>query len=315
MDGSFIIQKRKKSYPAFEKFQYYKTPFHHYTGQFPWESVDEEYTIGIYDYQLKKEVPVKRRRKILRINFANQVPKENKSVIKLMSRLVSKTKDKSPLLYSFLKIKTTYFEKQDNDIRRILLLTPHNPEPFLSQIVNCCLKAPTLSGETDKRVVIACLQVLHEIWNNYGNMAHVFLGTCMLASDKTVTNIAGEIWLKAVTIGKINNEQLGKVIGLHERIEFAPLKRFTDLVSQNLFRVSDLHDRQMQILIEHILVELPYEPIKNLKKLLEIYAEVLVINQSNITDRILMDLLAKWKSSNSLKKIIIKLDERAGSIY
>lgn len=309
-----LSKKEKKIYPAFEKFHYSKTQFEHYTGQFLWESVDEEYTYNRYDYQLQKEIPVKNRRKTIRINFNNHVPKENKSISKLLSKLIPQTRNDQPLLYDFLKIKTSYFERQDNDIRRILLLTPNNPEVFLSQIVHRCLNDPTFSGESDKRMVIAALQTLHEIWNHYGNMAHLFLGTCMLASDKTVINIAGEIWLKAVTTSRIENKQLGKVIGLHERIEFAPLKRFTDLISQSMFRVSPIHDQQLRILIGHILLELPDKPIKNLKKLLEIYAEVLAINQSRETDEKLIDRFVKWNSSASLKKIIDRLEETRGSV-
>jgi len=298
-----LSKGEKKAYKAFEKFDYYQTPFQKYTGQYQWQSVDEEYIFDEFNYKLKKSIPVKRRRKILQVDFTGTKPKENKAIPKFLTKLVAKHKSAIPLLYDLLSIEAAHLDQHHNDARRILLLTPNNPEPFLAVVLNQCLKYPTFWNESDKRMVIACLQTLHEIWNDFGNMAHVFLGTCMLASDRTVSNIAGEIWVKAVNIGKISNEQLGKAIGLHERIEFAPLKRFTDLVSQNMFRVSDLHNQQLQILIEHILVELPDEPIKNLKKLVEIYAEVLSLNQSGSNEKAI-ERLNVWKSTAGLNKVI-----------
>jgi hypothetical protein len=129
----------------------------------------------------------------------------------------------------------------------------------------------------------------------------------MLSADKTVLNIAGELWLKAVSENNINSGEIGTIIGIHERIEFAPLKRFTDLVMQNLFRVSTLHNNELQILIEHILVQLPDEPNRNLKKLLEIYQELLMTNQSTIKLSQVTDRLKVWQTNPGLQKLSSKL--------
>jgi hypothetical protein len=164
------------------------------------------------------------------------------------------------------------------------------------------LQFPTFSSDTGKDGVANTLKTMHELWDNMGNTAHLFLGGSMICPDKTAAGIAAEIWLQYVVKGKINNAQLGKVIGLHERIEFAPLKRFTDLVSQQLFRVSDQHNRHLQTLISHILAELPEEPIRNLKKLLELYAELVSLNDMPISDRHIVDKLQLWQKSSSLQK-------------
>lgn len=298
-----LALKEKKNYTAFEQFAYYKKPFECYTGQYSWQSLDEEYDQQSYDYQLKKNVYKKARRKILRLNIDKTSSKQSEGLKKFFGSILKKSKEDQAIIYDDFVIKAQWLSIP-YDIKRLLLLTPNNPEPFLAEIVNRCLKYPVFFGEDDKRMVIACLQTLHEIWSDFGNMAHLFIGTCMISSDKTVVNIAGETWIKAVSAGKIDNSLLGKVIGLHESIEFAPLKRFTDLISQSLFRVSPLHNKSLLILIEQLLVTLPDTPIKNLKKLLEIYAELKAVNKSALSNKILDDKLNVWKQNAGLQKTI-----------
>ena len=105
----------------------------------------------------------------------------------------------------------------------------------------------------------------------------LFIGTCLLVGDKTIAQMAAEIWLKAVTAGRMDSAALGRIIGLHERIEYAPLKRFTDLVSQSLFKVSARHDQELGVLIGSLLEQLPAEPIRGLKRLQQLHKEVGVL--------------------------------------
>lgn len=303
-----LALKEKKTYPAFQNFAYYNKPFESYTGQYAWQSVDEEYDHQEYDYKLGKSITKKAKRKILKIAINKDVAKESAGLKKFFGSILKKTVEEQSVFYDDFVIKAQWLSIQ-NDLRRILLLTPNNPEPFLAEIISRCLKDPIFFSEDYKRAVIAGLQTLHEIWADFGNMAYLFLGTCMLASDKTVVNIAGETWIKAVSAGKMDNAQLGKIMGLHESIEFAPLKRFTDLISQSLFRVSPLHNSSLMILVEHLLLELPETPIKNLKKLLEIFAELKAANKTVLSNRKLEDKLNTWKQNAGLQKIITAILE------
>jgi hypothetical protein len=304
-----LARTPKKTYNEFANFSYYKLPFSLYTGQITWRSVDEEYTNKRYDYKLREYVPVTDRRKI--IHFDSPVAKKDDTsfVKKIFSKFTAKPKEDAALIYDFLNIKAQFFSVEHNDIKRVLLMIPNNPEAFLPHIARRCLQYPSLLGETDKKIIIAVLQVLYEIWADFGEMAHFFVATSMLASDKTVAKIAAEIWIKATNENKIDQSLLGRIIGTHEKIEFVPLKRFTDLLTQNMFRVSGLHNKKLQQFIESILVELPDAPIKNLKKLLEIYAETLSTNNTNVSNADISRKLNNWKTASSLQKKINHLLE------
>lgn len=301
-----LTRKHKKEWPEFETFSYYNKSINNYTGELQWHSVIENYKFNKYDFEAKKYIDVPSTRKaaaVLRDNTVN----EKKGLKKIFANLLSAPKEDPPMLYEYMKFRAKYLSIEYNDIKRLIALVPNNPESILADTFNKCLQHPEFWEETSKRTVTAVIQMLYEIWESPGEIAKLFLGTCMLSADKTVVNIAGEIWLKAVSEKKIDNAELGIIIGIHERIEFAPLKRFTDLAMQNLFRVSPLHNIELEILIEYILIQLPDEPIKNLKKLLEIYQELLTTNNSAIKSPQVIDRLKVWEGNKGLQKLSVKL--------
>jgi len=308
----------KKQYEALRALGCYHKSLAFYTGQHEWEPVIEEYIDTRYDYKLGKTVKEKALRKVLQVHVVRAEKKEEQkeeqqkdSGIKgLFRKLMAKPKQitaaliNTPalVLYDQMELKSQYFFVEHNDIRRLLLLAPCNPEPLLSWLLISTMKEPVFSSEFDKRTVIAALQALHEIWDRPGNMAHLFIGTAMIASDKTVAGIAGEIWLQQAPSHKIDSALLGKVIGLYGRIEFMPMKRLTDLMTQKLMRISPAHNKCLQVMTEHILQELPDEPVRNLKKLLEIYGELLHTNKMSISNTAVAGKIKIWSNNTTLKK-------------
>lgn len=289
-----------------EENGYYVSGFEKYSGQLSWRTLIEEYDTDRYDAALRKSVRIKATRKLLKIDFPQTKKNEPVSTIKgLLGKLnlVRKSKEAVPCLYDYLEIKAQYFTNEQNDIRRVFMMIPNHPEAFLSQLLYHCMKYPDYIGENDKRMVVAALQVLHENWQDYGDMAHLFLATSMLSADKTASGIAAEIWLQYAPAGKVDSALVGRIIGLQESTDFAPLKRFTDLTVQRLFRVSPVHDRLLQTMAENILQQLPDEPIKNLKKLLEILYELAAANNHPVSGDAILQRLQRWNETEGLKRV------------
>ena len=193
---------------------------------------------------------------------------------------------------------------EDRDIRRLYLLTPNNPEPLLARIIDKCLSNPQFSDATRGRIVVETLQVLHETWKQPGEMGHLFISTCMLSQDKTTANYAAEIWVKAVEENSINNDLLGTLLGKTQSIEFAPMKRLTDLILKNMLNISPLHNTALQAMLTAFLREQPESPIRGFRKLLEIYFELLHVNCSSVLDASLNSKMQHWKGSGTLSKVI-----------
>ena len=119
----------------------------------------------------------------------------------------------------------------------------------------------------------------------------------MLVADKTSRSYAAEIWIDRVGKGCIDSKRIGKILGSHQHTGWGPLKRLTDLIQQQMMNVSPLHNRELENLIVAMLTGLPEKPIKDLKKLLEIYAELLSINHSKAKDEQVLHLLDVWKGA------------------
>lgn len=178
---------------------------------------------------------------------------------------------------------------------------PNTPANVLAKVIKIGLFYSGQAEVYERGLTLNTAKAIHEIKKPLDEMGYLFLGTVLLDSDKTIRNTACEIWLEHVSHQMINNARLGKVIGLHEKLEWAPVKRFTDLVQNNMLNVSVNHNLALEELISNILVPMD-GPITNLKKLLEIYHEVLALNQSKI-DKRLKSKLNSWKENSTLKKV------------
>jgi len=99
----------------------------------------------------------------------------------------------------------------------------------------------------------------------------------------------------------MDNAWLGRVIGLHEKLEWAPVKRLTDLMQHHMMNISKNHNIALEELVSSILLQMD-TPVTNLKKILEIYHEVLALNHSAAHTEV-VEKLNSWKENSSLKKI------------
>lgn len=220
---------------------------------------------------------------------------------------VEKYQEKNFFLLQWIYLENSSFLGYANDISRLFSLSPKNLQPILSQVDINSMMYSTFWEEESKKLKLIAANVLLENWNGGGEITHLFVATGMVCSDKTIREICAEIWIKGVGGNSINQITLGQIIGELARIDYFPLKRITDLMVNSLMRISAQHSRELEVLITEIMIQLPAEPIRNTKKLLEIYQESLKLNEATITDKRLVLQLEKWKANSSLKKIVATL--------
>ena len=144
---------------------------------------------------------------------------------------------------------------------------------------------------------------LVEAWRNFGSSAYLFVAYMMLYTSKPLRHLSAELWYKATFEGTMNQRLLGEILGKLEHNEYAPLKRFTDLVTSHMLHLSDLHDQGLHTLLSSMIANMNDEPIKGTKKLLEIYVEVLHTIKRAIPDETL-EKLVLWIEIKNLRKTI-----------
>lgn len=190
---------------------------------------------------------------------------------------------------------------QSGDISLLMYTFPHSHDTVNGHVL---LQTGTIKFITSDYIAMHhnALVALLNLHLPLSKMDSLLVAYNMLSADKTNRNLAAEIWIAAVQQKHVCNEQIGKYIGVLLNGKLFPAKRFTDLIENNLLISSLLINKNLELLIIGMFAEIK-TPITNLRKLLEIYSELLVLNNSK-ADLQRIPQLNDWAEENSLKKIV-----------
>ena len=296
-----LIKSPETIYSEFKDFSYSKGPREFLTGNFTWRTY--LHTDSYIDYNKKK---VEWTSAIL--NF--DIPESKNSHIvnkdEYNERISYHSYDPHPLVVEMYPLIERYDDIQ-NDLPRLAWLTPNMPEPLLVWCIRSAIYYPMLNEVREIGITKATIEALHQLRHTWHEASYILEASCMLVADKTSRSYAAEIWIDRVGKGCIDSKRIGKILGSHQHTGWGPLKRLTDLIQQQMMNVSPLHNRELEKLIVAMLAGLPEKPIKDLKKLLEIYAELLSINHSKAKDEQVLHLLDVWKGVANLKKAVANI--------
>lgn len=244
-------------YPEFDHFPWQKLTRSIFIGQVSWRILVEDHQYTRYDYHNREYVKVKDTKKLLKLNIEDKKKTNGlKSIINKFILLQEEHEVKELLVYQNLALNSNYLFVEHNDVKRFFSLLPNNPEPLLALVISKALTYSTFWEEGGKKLTIATPEALLELWSGFGKIAHLLMATSMICSDKTARTIAVEIWIKGVSENIIHSDWIGSIIGEQKKIEFAPLKRLTDLIisNMNMLFISDQHNKAL----EKMLVESSY---------------------------------------------------------
>lgn len=250
-------------------------------SNFGYDNIPEEFLIGNYSWKTIDN----KKNSYYPVELNIVIPKYNLE------------KRKEPLFLEYF----VAGQKELSEIPALMWCFPNTPANALAKVIKHCLFYSGIAEVYERNLVLNTSQALYQIKKPLDKIGNLFLGTIFLDGDKTIRGTAAEIWLEHVSHQMMDNAELGKVIGLHEKLEWAPVKRLTDLMQHHMLNVSKNHNIALEELISNILLQMG-EPVTNLKKLLEVYHEVLALNQSEAHIN-LIEKLNDWKENSSLKKI------------
>jgi len=188
------------------------------------------------------------------------------------------------------------------DVKQFVFSYPSLAALPFAQIVKDRFEFAQIGNAETRDFLQEAVEALYELKIEPDAASLLFLACCMLCSEKNIRNYAAEIWLERTSSGLLDNMKFGKVIGNLEKSEWSPLKRLTDLITDNLMGVSGIHNEGLEQMIIGILSQMD-KPVTNTKKLLEIYSELLALNNSK-ADLENIPQLNIWLKENSLKKVV-----------
>lgn len=188
------------------------------------------------------------------------------------------------------------------DVRNFVFSYPATPAIPFAMITKDRFEFAQIPDAEFRDFLMASVAALSDIKVQISSATSLFLACCMLCSEKTIRNYAAEIWIERTANGQIDNTEFGNNIGMLEKVEWAPIKRLTDQISDRMINISSVHNQALEAMIVAILSYIE-QPITNLKKLLEIYSELLALNNSKANLE-KVPQLNDWLKENSLKKVV-----------
>jgi uncharacterized protein DUF6493 len=298
-----LTKTPEKEYAQFSDFPYNKITRAYLTGQFDWETYIEKYqAFGDFNQEKKDYERYEAERPKLRIKYPagpNIGVKKSYYLDTLKYTFI----DKVPLLPEYMYDHRP--QAYENDMLRVMSVLPNHPDVLLANTIDSCMSSASLMEVQEKKMVLRTLEAIHLIKPDPCEIFHLFIATAMLNADDTCRAVAAEIWIDRVPQGSIDSERMGAIIGTHQRIEWAPMKRFTDLVAGRMQKISANHNEALEKMLTVCLLQLPATGIKDLKKILEIFHETSVNNgRSAKMNTELISKLREWKEFPSVKKTV-----------
>ncbi|MDR2221772.1 MAG: DUF6493 family protein [Flavobacteriaceae bacterium] len=270
-----------------------------------WEAIEESHTYKDYDYKAKKQVDKIHTNKIIKLQ---QLPFEvNTSLIfsrvnkgltkKKVGDLTTSVNLAELIMYQIIDAKVSVSTT-------LLCFNPRSIDVILNAVIERCLHYGGSSNYevAERNLLQGVLSYLLQMKGyTLSSNFYLFFGLALLAEDKVSRSYAAELWIKEVE--RLEQEKIGEVIGKVEVIEFVTIKRLTDSIQGFMMNVSVQHNKALQVLIEHIMVELNEVPIKGFKTLLEQYVEVLTVNEAKVTNNRVAELINAWSKVSATKKV------------
>ena len=293
-----LIKSPETVYPGFKDFPYNKGPREYLTGNFRWKTFREACSYTDYDNKVTEWTAH---------TLGFDLPEgENVKILhkgEYTERIVYHSCGSSPLVAEmFVNAYDDY--NMRNDLMRTLWLSPNAPETILVNCIRHAMFDPRLGEVAETMVTQTAMEVFHQLRHTWHEVSYLLEATAMFVADKIARIYAAEVWIDRVRRRSIDSARVGKILGMHQCTGWGPLKRLTELLQQQMMNVSPLHNRELEKLLTAMLAELPEQPVKELKKLLEIYAELLLVNQSKVADKRVRSLLEKWEGVTNLKKVV-----------
>lgn len=254
------------------------------------EKYDNVYLDGNFDWSFSYK-------KVYKWNITEEVPE----VLVTISNKKELPENADFLDYIF----NSYHGVYDDDLISILYTAP-----YFSGSVVAKKYGETLSRsdyQYDIKGNVSFLDAWMKLSLPFQSVHYLFLSAGLFNKNRTFSGMAFEALVNKVVSDDFEVRELGTMIGKKISFGWAPAKRFTDGLS-GFINLSSRHNLAFEKLLAAILTAVE-KPVFNLKKLLELYDELLNQNQS-VPDETLSELLKEWENENNLKKIIHQIENR-----
>jgi hypothetical protein len=191
-----------------------------------------------------------------------------------------------------------------HDYRFVASLVPHNPAPLHWHVMRTAAWADNLES-IGRDVVQAALQELFDPGPAFTEPTTLLLAVGLMHRVPACRALALEVFLSACVTRRLVPADLGTTLGRFLAAKFVPVERLADNLQQAR-AIDATTDEVLQQVLNHLLPELPAAPLRNTKKLVELYVD-LTSRSGRRPAEAMKANLHNWQGTPALKKAIGKL--------
>ncbi|RSK40937.1 DUF6493 family protein [Hymenobacter perfusus] len=181
----------------------------------------------------------------------------------------------------------------------LLSLLPNQPDTLLWHVVHTAGRTADKDA-TGQLALQAALTTLLNPGPVFTEPATLLLALGLTHGDAPCRALALEVLLAAIAQQRVVADALGLTLGRLLAAEFVPVARLAEALGQTR-AISGPTDDAVRQLLEALLPQLPAVPLRNTRKLIEAYADLLARHR-RIAPEVVQQQLHTWSSSATLKK-------------
>ncbi|WP_223649763.1 DUF6493 family protein [Hymenobacter psoromatis] len=187
-------------------------------------------------------------------------------------------------------------------------LLPLNPTSLHWHVVRTAGWADKLES-ADRDSIAQALRALVEAGPSFAEGTTLLLAVGLVHHAPVCRALAQEVVLSAVGQQRLESTALGAALGRLLAADYAPLARLADNLAL-LRAISPVTDDALAQMLDALLPALPPAPLRNLRKLLETYADLGARTGRPVPPAV-QDRLREWSQTGALKKLAVSLLQKA----
>jgi len=179
-------------------------------------------------------------------------------------------------------------------------LVPQHPEPLYRHTLRCMRVADNLEAALPQLLTPA-LRTLLEPRRVLGEGATLLLASGLVHHQAACRSLAQEVLVRAIAHGRLVPGPLGRALGQQLAAGYVPVPRLTANLAA-LRGVDATTDEALRQVVDQLLPALPGAPLRNLRPLLDFYADLVARTRPPVPMAV-RALLQAWRATPSLKKV------------
>ena len=207
--------------------------------------------------------------------------------------------------YDYFTTKNTnhFHTYRDTDAAYFICNNPYNHGIAVMKALNFIWNYNSKLSSDVKQRLSDCMRLANELGLPYTDVDHLILCVNFLSPDKEMKDLASAYWIAGTQHGVVDNKKTGTELAKLINTQWIPASRFTDMATNSMLHINTVLNQALETMLRECILQLEITETKDLKKILELYHEVLLCCSLRPVDLVAAKIKEWANLSGPLKKL------------